>query len=340
MSARKSNFELMRIFLMLMVVAGHLTINSGKLGSLGTADYYVANICRSFCMFSVNAFVLLSGYFGVKLNVRKLIHLTLKVAFYTYFFFILSLLLGIHQLDLMKDIQLLIPIITKKYWFITIYFVLCIFSPYLNRLLEMLSEKELKHLLILGFVVFYLIATFCFAINADQIATDAGYGFLNFIYLYCLGFYIRHYYKDAHSAHYYFVLYIACSVILFIANHFMTSVLGFYFNSFISYNTVFVLAGAVSLFMCFKNLNIKTNNFLNHCASRSFFVFIIHSAPYFAHYIFVDYLKLNSYSGLHLAVVFIVLPFAVYAVCWLIDYVTDFLMKPIYHLINKLPLSR
>lgn len=51
-------------------------------------------------------------------------------------------------------------------------------------------------MLVTGFFLFYVMATFCFAINADQLVTDAGYGLVNFIYLYCLGYYIRNYYED------------------------------------------------------------------------------------------------------------------------------------------------
>lgn len=327
----------MRIYLMLIIICGHLAIYCGKLDELGTVDYYIANIIRSFCVFAVNAFVLLSGYFGVSFNPRKAMRISLKVILYTYCFYALSLLLGLHQLDILQDVQFLFPITTKKYWFITIYFTLCLFSPYLNTLLKTLTQKELKRCLILGFIIFYVVATFCFAVNASQIVTDAGYGFLNFIYLYCLGFYIRHYYTDIHSARFYLRIYILISVLLFLANHFMTSIFGFYYISFISYNTVFVLIGSIALFMFFKNLNIETNPFLNSCASRSFFVYILHMAPYIPKAIFSDLLMNEAVTGFNLMIALIGIPFIVYAICWLLDYFADFLLIPLYRLFDKLP---
>lgn len=149
-SERESNFELLRILLMLLIIAGHVTMYSGKLKDLGTTDYYITNFLRSFAMVAVNAFVLLTGYFGTKRNWGKLFKLDLRVCFYTWVGFALAIALGIHTISLTKDIQLLFPVITKQYWYITIYFVLCIFSPYFNVFLENVSEKMLKDAIFIG----------------------------------------------------------------------------------------------------------------------------------------------------------------------------------------------
>ena len=48
MKKRESNFELLRIVLMLLIIVGHLLLNSEKLGAIGTKEYYITNIMRSF----------------------------------------------------------------------------------------------------------------------------------------------------------------------------------------------------------------------------------------------------------------------------------------------------
>lgn len=173
---------------MLMIISEHVLLYSGKLSEIGTLDYYISNIIKSFCVISVNAFVLRSGYFGIKRKWEKIAKIDIRTCFYTYVFFILGVLLKIHSVDIIKDVKLLFPVITGQYWYITSYIALCIFAPYLNILLDKLSKKQLKSFLISGFVVFYLIATFCFTINANQLVPDAGYGIANFVYLYCLGY--------------------------------------------------------------------------------------------------------------------------------------------------------
>ena len=149
-SDRQLNFELLRIVLMLLIIAGHVTMYSGKLKDMGTTDHYITNFLRSFTMVAVNAFVLLTGYFGTKRNWTKLMKLDLRVCFYTWVGFALAVTFGNHTISVTKDIQLLFPVITKQYWYITIYFVLCIFSSYLNIFLENVSEKMLKDAIFIG----------------------------------------------------------------------------------------------------------------------------------------------------------------------------------------------
>ena len=58
--------------------------------------------------------------------------------------------------------------------------------------------------------MFYFIVTICFLINANQIVMDAGYGIVNFVYLYCFGYYIRNYYDDTHNTILYIGIYFFC----------------------------------------------------------------------------------------------------------------------------------
>lgn len=72
MTTRKSNFELLRIVLMLFVVAEHLLPQIGDIQNIGDGyEYYLGNLFRSFFIVAVNGFVLLSGYFGIKLILKK-----------------------------------------------------------------------------------------------------------------------------------------------------------------------------------------------------------------------------------------------------------------------------
>ena len=70
---------------------------------------------------------------------------------------------------------------------------------------------------------------------------------------------LKHYYKDEHSSIFYFSMYGIISKMLLVVNGGMTKITGFYFDSLINYNTIFVLGGAISLFLTFKNSN-KYNN--------------------------------------------------------------------------------
>ena len=323
MKKRESNFELLRIVLMLLIIVGHLLLNSEKLGAIGTKEYYITNIMRSFTVFGVNGFILLSGYFGINLNYKKLIRLDIRILFYTWIFFVIGIVSGIHQINIIKDILLIFPVITKRYWFITDYFVLCILSPFLNKFIQSLDREELKKLLLISGIIFYLIATFCFMINADQIVNDSGYGMINFIYLYFIGFYLKHYYKDEHSSIFYFSIYGIISIMLFVVNWGMTKITGFYFDSLISYNTIFVLGGAISLFLAFKNLKIPTYTIINRSAAACLSIYVIHTNPTISQFMFCNILKINQITGIKLIPIIFVQTSLIYVICYVIDIIID-----------------
>lgn len=330
---RQTNFEVLRIVLMLLIIVGHIMMYHESLSIPGTTNYYITNFIRSFTMVAVNTFVLLTGYFGTNRNWKKLFKLDLRVCFYTWIGFGFAVAFGIHTISLSKDIQLLFPVITKQYWYVTVYLVLCILSPYLNMFLENASEKMLKSAILCGGVVLYVIATFCFLINANQIVTDAGYGIVNFVYLYCLGYYIRNYYVDKHSATFYFSIYLIACLSTFAVNAAMSYIMGFYFNSMISYNTIFTLVGAVGLFMCFMHLEIKENRIINWLAKHSLSVYLVHMCPATADYLFSEILMVSNYSGIHIFSMTILIAIQIYFVATIIDSFADFILNPIEKLL-------
>ena len=244
-------------------------------------------------------------------------------------FLYISYSIGHKKIDIIKDVQLIFPTLTKQYWFVTVYFVLCILSPFINKFLENISKRQLQVLLIIGLFIFYVIATFAFALNASQIVMDAGYGIVNFIYLYMLGYYLKYYYEDNHNFKFYFGMFLLTTFLLFTVNHGMTLIMGFYFNTFCNYNTVFVLAGAVFLFLAFKNLNAGEVKIINTISKKALIVYIIHMNPSMSSWIFKDLLCVDKADSIVLIIMIIVLPFVIYGISFVIDLIVDIIMKPI-----------
>ncbi|MCD2502886.1 acyltransferase family protein [Clostridium sp. NSJ-145] len=177
---RNSNFELLRIICIILVICGHITMYNGTLGQIGTINYYIGNIIRSFCMVAVNCFILISGYFGIKFSLKKLIKLECIVVFHTLLLFILAVIFKIHTISFKEDILLLMPVLTKRYWFITIYIALCVISPILNLIVNVITKEQYKKILIISIIMFYILPTFLYTINAPTITGDSGYGIINF----------------------------------------------------------------------------------------------------------------------------------------------------------------
>lgn len=165
---------------------------------------------------------------------------------------------------------------------------------------------------------------------------DAGYGIVNFVYLYCLGYYIRHYYVDRHGAVFYFGIYLLSCLGTFAVNEGMSQIMGFYFNSMISYNTIFTLVGSVGIFLCFKHLKIQENRIITWLAKHSLSVYLIHMCPLLSSFAFTTLMRVNHFSGGSLIAVITVLPILIYVVSSAVDAVVDFILLPIQEICLKM----
>ena len=87
--SRQSNIELIRIFVILMVLTLHY-LNPNMGGALkeinkGDTYYYVIKVIESFSIISVNLFIIISGYFMInskKVSLSKIVNLALLAYFY------------------------------------------------------------------------------------------------------------------------------------------------------------------------------------------------------------------------------------------------------------------
>lgn len=183
---RSSNFELLRLLCIFGILVMHTFAGIDTAASPGNM---LANVfANSLFNTGVTCFILLSGYFGIRFDLKKLIGLDLMVIFFT--------LLGTVALgdfgskDLIKSC---IPVLSRRYWFITCYFVLFILAPFLNQVAERLEREHFRRLLLLLLLVFSLIPT----VTTYDVMQDAGKGLAHFVMIYLLGRYLARY----HTGH-------------------------------------------------------------------------------------------------------------------------------------------
>lgn len=314
---RNSNIELLRIFCMLMIIAGHIMMSHGTLFSLINCDEIIDLFFRgAFCV-AVNAFVLISGYFGIQFKKERLAHIVIQTFFYSVIFFFLAIVLGWHTINIQTDLFAFMPILTKQYWFVTCYVVLYVISPWLNCWVNCLEQNKYKNFLIIGFVVFYLWPTFSYLFNAPQFIGDAGYGIVNFVYLYMAGRYVRLFFTCVHTFKYYFGGYFISAMVLFFCQYCLSWLLGFEFTSWFSYNTIFCLLGSGCLFMAFMKLSFHSS-IVNYWAKPCLAVYLIHMAP-FIWTRFCVVVGVKEYHGLPYLLLIFTLPVFVYFLCAIIE---------------------
>lgn len=104
--------------------------------------------------FSVNCFVLISGYFLSKSYSPKCLKAG-KIWFQTFFYSTLFWLVFRYALKRTDTsfFETTLPIINNPYWFVSQYLILLILSPFLARFCDCLDKKSYQYLLLVLFIL-------------------------------------------------------------------------------------------------------------------------------------------------------------------------------------------
>lgn len=315
-TVRSSNFEALRIVCMLFIIAGHL-IMWHKFTSESIARIVSCGVRPLFSV-AVDCFVLISGWFGIKFKFSKILSLNNTLTFWTFVLCAFALFVGLHTLVLKHDILMLVPLLTRKYWFITVYVGLCFLAPYLNLFAESLSKENFKKLLLTCTGLFVLLPTLGAFFNFESLTLDSGYGIVNFSVLYLFGRFMRLHNIPQRPAWQYFVAYVilmgACGV-LQVA---YSSILGFEFTTLLSYDTFFVFFGSITLFCAFARLEF-TNRLVNTMATVCFAVYIIHIHPWIGGWTFENLIGLKNVTDSWFLFYLLVVPVITYLCCFILE---------------------
>lgn len=314
MNERKSNIELFRILLILMVIVLHYfsAEMGGALGHAipGSISYYFIHLMESVSIVAVNGFVLITGYFSYKkenVKVSKVINLILIMIFWGLLLSLSTVLVlrpeGINM-QIIKDI---IESATNQ-WFVIIYCILYLLIPFLNKIINNISQNSYKTLLVIGLVFFYLWPSFYTKITVS----DAGYGIINFVYLYFIGAYIRRYHENNKHILLPLIIYIGCALIITLAS--------LKIGRAWDYNFIFNLIGSVALFEVFRSININHSKVINKLATYTFAVYLIDVNSFFNIYLYRTLFHSNNYwnsNGMFLNLIITII--GIYVICIILE---------------------
>ncbi len=265
---RKSNFEAYRIMCILLIVVMHTfgnpadELNQG----IGILVNVVGNI-------GVTGFVLLSGYFGVKLNVKKLIKLDVMMIFWSVLGAVCLMLVPViaYNPGMRELLQCIIPVLSHKYWFLSAYFALCLLSPFINEYLDKIDRKRFVQLILVMGAIFLVAPTL---VGFDQTG-DGGKGILNMILAYIIGRFIGIYYKDVRVRTGKWIgVFVVVVAVNFVLNFVAFKLTGSTANYYARDNSVFTMAQAVILLVVFMQMNF-TNKFVNLLAANVVAVYVL-----------------------------------------------------------------
>ena len=288
-SKRQSNFELMRIVSMIFIVFYHFCIHGSFLSNCtNTVLKQILDILVCISLVHVNSFVLLSGYFQnkSKFKIKKITDLIDQTLFYRVLIVIFLLITNRVVLNKVQILEETALINLTQYWYVKIFFILYIISPYINKFINTLDQKEFKRLIIILFSLLSLIPFITKGLSYD----NDGFGLVHFIFLYLVGAYINRYpiFKDK-SVIKKRIIYISVFVICVLINKYLTDGMiniedknnlfksistSFVLNK-LNYASPIIIIQTLSYFLLFETIDIKSI-FINKVAEVSFAVYLIH----------------------------------------------------------------
>lgn len=282
-TSRNSNIELLRIICILAIIAHHFSIHPQwdfDYGSIAFNRVFLQALCIGGKL-GVNCFLLISGFFLIdkkNRSAKSILKIWLQMLFYSITIPLLMYIFGQSGLTTKTLLTAVLPITSVTWDYASAYFVLMLFVPFYNRLLQSLNKKEFKKLLAIYF------CCWCFIPTITGQNFESNYLIWMFV-VYSCGAYIRLYPNNLTESIKSAIVGTIASYSLYLLSVIVLDVLGTRFSLFannareIRFGQMQMLPCillSISVFLLFKNLRIKNSNIINFLANGVFGVYLIH----------------------------------------------------------------
>lgn len=343
-SVRNSNVELLRILAALGVIVLHY--NNAEIGGgfryveVFSANSYIMYFLENMFICAVNLFVLITGFFmseKKKVSIRKPIELVCQVIVFNMGILLLRTIIGG---SILPWKEYLIGILPLNYY-VTLYIVVYLLSPYINMLLGSLTDGSFKSLVTMLFILFSLWPTILETVSMIAggdlggmntigiTGSQSGYTSLNFILMYILGVYLKRTITRENPTKYLWKLCL-CWIIQF-AISYIAMVKGFGMGPIWAYSNPLVILSAIYSFMLFYNMKEIKSKAINELAKASFTVYLMHS-------FFLSKIKIDVFVGMNPIIYVghvIISCMVIYLICYILYLIYNLIASHVFKYLNK-----
>lgn len=318
---RETGFEILRIMAIFLICIVHILNHGGMLNNANPNTIVWHKLLYSLFTPAVNVFVLISAYFMVdsKLKHKKLIKLWLQVVFYCSISYLIVSLFIDNNFSKHELLKCFFPIVKNQRWFFTSYFVLMLFSPFLNKILKNSTKTELYSLSILLFILSFLYMKQPFK---EMYNLNNGYSIFWFISLYIFAGTLKIHPLNI-KKRYALIIYILSTLLTWFFN--TTSINNRLFNlisSSFDYTAPLTIISSISLLILFKNINIKNtvvHNSICYIASLTFGIYLAEGC-YLWNFWHFNLFKIPSYYKSPISPIYVLLiALAIFTLCAIIE---------------------
>lgn len=339
---RSSNFELLRIVSMIMIVAYHFAFWS-DFDYTGLeaypVNYVFLNLLEIFGKVGVDIFILISGYFLIeKENIKatKVVKLWLQIFFYSLLSYILFSL-NIFKSDYSENsislfIERIMPISHVNWWFASSYFIIFLFSPFFNKFLKSLSNKQ--------YLIFLTLEVICGSIIVTLTQNEfQGIRLIPFFIIYSIGGYIKlhlnkiHFSRKKLGAILFVSIIVGMIALLVLRREAKTDTFmqGYFLIMVGSETFPITMIISICLFLIFRETEIGVKKPINIIASSSFAVYMIHADLLFKQMLWRTIIHGSDFQYGKLLIPYtIAVCLGVYAACTIVELARIYLLEKNY----------
>lgn len=272
---RQSNIELLRIIAITMVLMLHYNLHGLHPDVLSSNPAFSwpsleGNLIESFCIAAVNVFVLISGYFSIKLSVRSVLNLYIRCFMIGTVTYLAYILLSGDAISLSAIGGRFMAFTHNHWWFVISYIGLMAISPILNAGCEALSKKTYLYVLAM-----LSVAMIYFGWYKHLEMTYNGYSLIHFFYLYIIARYIKLHVNEQNVRKYrwvWFALYVLLVGVMVVFAYFAPKYA-------YTYDNPIAIAQAACLLLFFLSIPFSSR-FVNWAAASVFSAYLIQESPY------------------------------------------------------------
>ena len=273
---RQSNFELLRIISMLMVLAVHIDGASlglpdlrGNLWALDSRSAWQLAV-ESLTIVGVNCFTLISGYFGIRLRIKSVFSYLFQCMFYAVGLYALLLVVKPSAGSIDGLLESFMVLTHTDLWYVPAYFGLMLLSPFLNMATDTLGKRQSGYIL-LTFIIFNVWGGWLWGGSFNP----TGYTLVQLIMMYLTGRFLSVCDFDALRLQRPALMF--GTAYLLLAASVMISAI-YDLPKAYAYNSPLVIAESISLFLSFRFIRIESRT-INYVAQSAFAVYLIHKQP-------------------------------------------------------------
>ena len=333
---RNYGIDALRIVSIFMVIILHVMAQGAAIYSVdkGSVNYYIFWFLEmaSFC--AVNCFALVSGYvgYGREKKPSAIISLSAQALFYVIVFTAAGLLAK-GAFDKEFVLASLLSVREGGFWYFKAYLCAWFFFPCIDIAVEKLEKKQLKRMVVAGFIFFSIVPLIFFA---DLFRTGLGYTPLWLLVMYFYGAYVKKYGIDENKKSWkYFLLFLLSSVITWAGVIAIKSVEGkvasapLWLEHFMSFTSPTVVLSGVFLFFAFAN--IKTGKIANavikFVSPLTFGIYLVHTQYAVWKFIEEKFMWTGGLIPIYATLSVLGVSVGIFIVCAMVEYVRKLIFK-------------